>query len=176
MKLFGTMKINNNTLEIGGVNTLFLAKQYGTPLYVLDEKLIRDNCKNFKMYFKNNDNVVYASKALSTIKVLQIINEEDMYLDVVSEGEIYLAYISKFPMNKVIFHGNNKSFEELELAVKLNVGVIVVDNFYEMELLNDICNRYNKVQDIFIRIAPGIEAHTHEYIKTGQEIRNLDLL
>lgn len=169
MKLFGTMMINNNELEVGGVNALLLAKQYGTPLYVLDEKLIRDNCRKFKMYFNGNDKVVYASKALSTIKMIQIINEEDMYLDVVSEGEIYLAYVSKFPMDKVIFHGSNKSFEELDLAVKLNVGVIVIDNFYEMDLLNDICKKNNKVQDIFIRIAPGIEAHTHEYIKTGQD-------
>ena len=168
MKLFGTMQINNNELEIGGVNTLLLAKQYGTPLYVLDEKLIRETCRRFKIYFKNNDNVAYASKALSTVNLLKIVNEEDMCLDVVSGGEIYLAYVSKFPMDKLIFHGNNKSFEELELAVKLNVGIIVIDNFYEMELLDGICKKYNKVQDVFIRVAPGIEAHTHKYIKTGQ--------
>ena len=91
-----------------------------------------------------------------------------MCLDVVSGGELYTAHIAGFPLEKVMFHGNNKTLDEIELGIKLGVGNFVVDNYYEMDALNDIAKEYNKVQNIYLRITPGIEAHTHDYIKTGQ--------
>lgn len=171
MKLFGTMEILNNQLCIGGISTIELAREFGTPLYVMDEKLIRDNCKMFYKSFKADksiNRVAYAGKAFLTIAMCQIIDEEGLYLDVVSGGELYTAYKSGFPMEKIYFHGNNKTIEEIEMGIKLGVGRFVADNFYEIEKINEIAKKYNKVQKVLLRITPGIEAHTHEYIKTGQ--------
>ncbi|WP_125154037.1 diaminopimelate decarboxylase [Clostridium rectalis] len=171
MKLFGTMEILNNTLHIGGNNTVDLAKKYGTPLYVMDEELIRKNCKDYYKNFKveeMNNKVAYAGKAFLTLAMCQIINEEGLYLDVVSGGELYTAFKANFPMERVYFHGNNKTLEEIEMGIQLGVERFVVDNFYEINTINEIAKRLNKVQKILLRITPGIEAHTHEYIKTGQ--------
>ena len=98
----------------------------------------------------------------------KLIYEQGLYLDVVSGGELYTAYKAEFPLDKVYFHGNNKSISEVELGVKLGVGVFVVDNLDEMKRLNEMAKKYNKKQNIYLRLTPGIEAHTHEYIKTGQ--------
>lgn len=98
----------------------------------------------------------------------QIINSEGLYLDVVSDGELYTALKSGFPMEKVYFHGNNKTLDEIDMGVKLGVGKFVVDNFYEMEKINSAAKKYGKIQEILLRVTPGIEAHTHDYIKTGQ--------
>lgn len=171
MELFGTMKIENNELVIGGAKATDLVKEYGSPLYVFDEDLIRNYCRDYRKYFKceeNNNKVAFAGKAFLNVQMCKLLKEENMNLDVVSGGELYTAYKAEFPLEKVMFHGNNKTLEEIELGVKLGVGKFVVDNFYEMEALNDIAKEYNKVQDIYLRITPGIDAHTHEYIKTGQ--------
>lgn len=171
MNLFGTMKVENNQLHIGGINALKLAKEFGTPLYVMDEQLIRDNCRRYCESFKTDkgiNKVAYAGKAFLTVAMCQIINQEGMCLDVVSGGELYTAYKSEFPMEKIYFHGNNKTLEEIDMGIKFGVGRFVVDNFYEIEKINDIASKYNKVQKIILRVTPGIEAHTHEYIKTGQ--------
>eukprot|EP00828_Plagiopyla_frontata_P032280 TRINITY_DN420_c0_g1_i4.p3 TRINITY_DN420_c0_g1~~TRINITY_DN420_c0_g1_i4.p3 ORF type:complete len:225 (-),score=46.88 TRINITY_DN420_c0_g1_i4:131-805(-) len=171
MKLFGTMKVEDNKLVIGGVKVEELVKEYGTPLYVFDEELIREYCREYKKYFKckeNNNVVAFAGKAFLNVQMCKLLKEENMHLDVVSGGELYTAYKADFPLENVMFHGNNKTLEEIELGVKLGVGNFVVDNFYEMHVLNDVAKKYNKVQEIFLRITPGIEAHTHEYIKTGQ--------
>ncbi|HBJ2621785.1 TPA: diaminopimelate decarboxylase [Clostridium botulinum] len=171
MKLFGSMKIEDNELTIGGIKSTDLVKEYGTPLHVMDEGLIRQNCNDYYRYFKCNNSlnrVAYAGKAFLTLEMCKIINEENLSLDVVSGGELFTAYKSGFPLDKVMFHGNNKTLDEIELGVKLGVGRFVVDNYYEMDALNRIAASYNKVQKIFLRITPGIEAHTHEYIKTGQ--------
>lgn len=171
MKLFGTMKVEDNQLTIGGANTLDLIKEYGSPLYVYDEDLIREYCRDYRKYFKceeNNNRVAFAGKAFLTLQMCKLLNEENMCLDVVSGGELYTAYKAGFPLERVMFHGNNKTLDEIELGVKLGVGNFVVDNHYEMESLNKIAKSYDKVQSIYLRITPGIEAHTHEYIKTGQ--------
>lgn len=171
MKLFGTMEIKENELCIGGVNSSELVHKYGTPLYVIDEKELRNNCKRFYKSFKVDDGynkVAYAGKAFLTIGMCQIIKEEGLCLDVVSGGELYTAYKADFPMKDIYFHGNNKTIDEIEMGIKLGVGKFVVDNLYEIEKINEIAKSKNVVQKILLRITPGIEAHTHDYIKTGQ--------
>lgn len=171
MKLFGAMNIKDNELIIGGVKTSDLVKEYKTPLYVMNEELIRDNCKRYYKAFHcelDKNRVTYAGKAFLNMYMCNILKEEGLYLDVVSGGELYTAYKANFPLEHVYFHGNNKTGDEIELGVKLGVGRFVVDNFYELNMLNNIAKSYNKVQKVYIRITPGIEAHTHEYIKTGQ--------
>lgn len=170
MKLLGNMEVVNNVLHIGGISSLELVEKYGTPLYVMDEALIRSNCRRYINSFKvkeNKNKVVYAGKAFLTLSMCQLIKEEGMNLDVVSGGEVYTAYKSNFPMDKVFFHGNNKTLDEIEMAISYNVGAFVADNFYEIDKINEIAKKHNKIQKVFLRITPGIEAHTHEYIKTG---------
>ncbi len=171
MKLFGNMRTEENTLVIGGVKTTKLVEEFGTPLYVMDENLIRENCRRYFQAFsceKRGNKVAYAGKAFLTLAMCKIIEEEGLCLDVVSGGELYTAYKADFPLKKVLFHGNNKTLEEIEMGVKLGVGTFVVDNLFEIEQLNKIARDYERKQDIYLRITPGIEAHTHEYIKTGQ--------
>lgn len=171
MRLAGTMETINNTLYIGGVSTIDLAEEFSTPLYVVDEELVRSQCKRYYSAFKVNENknkVAYAGKAFLTLAMCQIINEEGLCLDVVSGGELYTAWKSGFPMEKVYFHGNNKTVEEIEMGIELGVGRFVVDNLFEIEKINSIAREKNKIQQVLLRITPGIEAHTHEYIKTGQ--------
>ncbi|UOW66620.1 diaminopimelate decarboxylase [Paraclostridium bifermentans] len=171
MKLQGTMSVKGNELYIGGIGCKELREKYKTPLYVLDEELVRSNCKEYIKHFKvheNKNRVAYAGKAFLPIYMCKLIDEEGLYLDVVSGGELFTAYKSGFPMEKVLFHGNNKTIDEIEMGVNFGVGRFVVDNYYELELLQKICNEKNKIQSIYFRITPGIEAHTHDYIKTGQ--------
>lgn len=171
MKLQGTMSVKGNELYIGGVGCKELREKYKTPLYVFDEELVRSNCKEYIKHFKVNENknrVAYAGKAFLPIYMCKLIYEEGLYLDVVSGGELFTAYKSGFPMEKVLFHGNNKTIDEIEMGVNFGVGRFVVDNYYELELLQKICNEKSKIQSIYFRITPGIEAHTHDYIKTGQ--------
>ncbi|OSB12293.1 diaminopimelate decarboxylase [Paraclostridium bifermentans] len=171
MKLQGTMSVKGNELYIGGVGCKQLREKYKTPLYVFDEELVRNNCKEYIKHFKVNENknrVAYAGKAFLPIYMCKLIAEEGLYLDVVSGGELFTAHKSGFPMEKVLFHGNNKTIDEIEMGVDLGVGRFVVDNYYELELLQNICEQKNKIQSIYFRITPGIEAHTHDYIKTGQ--------
>jgi len=165
-----TAKIKDNGhLEIGGCDTVELAKQYGTPLYVYDEDTIRTCCRQYKEAFSAypDNSVLYASKAFMTRAICKIMEKEGFGLDVVSGGEIYTAVNSGFPMQRCYFNGNNKSAEELELALYCNIGRITVDNFYELELLNRIAKAKDKKANILLRITPGIECHTHEYIQTG---------
>src|SRR5690606_5353010 len=143
MFLHGTSKVNEkNHLEIGGVDTVELAKQYGTPLYVYDVALIRERARGFRETFERlnvSAQVAYASKAFSTIAMIQLAEEEGLSLDVVSGGELFTALQAGFPSERIHFHGNNKSYEELDMAIKNNVGCIVVDNFYELSLLEQVC-------------------------------------
>ncbi|WP_188453746.1 diaminopimelate decarboxylase [Virgibacillus oceani] len=159
-------------LEIGGIDTIDLAKKYGTPLYVYDVSIIRDNCKSFVNTFNELDvqaQVAYASKAFSSIAMLQVVNQEGLSLDVVSEGELFTALQANFPPEKIHVHGNNKSVQELSMAIESNVGCIVVDNFYEIELLDRLLRSYNKKIDVLMRVTPGIVSKTHQYIMTGNE-------
>ncbi len=159
-------------LTIGGCDTVELAKQYGTPLYVLDENKIRKTCRSyvesFKKYYDGNGMPLYASKALSCKEICRIIDQENLGLDVVSGGEIYTALQAGYPMEKVHFHGNNKTADEIKFALDSKVGKFVVDNLYELKLLNDIAQEKNVVANISFRIKPGVDAHTHDFIMTGQ--------
>ncbi len=152
-------------LEAGGCDLVELAKEYGTPLYVMDEKTLRSICRDYKKAFAAYGNIkfMYASKALCTVATSAVIASEGFGFDAVSGGEIYTIHRAGVDMSTVLFNGNNKSREELELAIKLGVGRISVDNFYELELLKKI----GAPVDILLRITPGIECHTHEYIQTG---------
>ncbi len=163
-------KINDNGhLEIGGCDVVELAEKYGTPLYVYDEETLRNSCRQYKDAFSsyNNVSILFASKAFMTQAVCAILEDEGLGLDVVSGGEIYTASSAGFSMEKCYFNGNNKSSEELELAIETGLGRITIDNFFEMELLNSIAQAKNAQVDIILRITPGIECHTHEYIQTG---------
>lgn len=165
-----TTKINEaGNLEIGGCDLIGLAEKYGTPLYVLDEETIRKICKDYKNAFKAypKTNMMYASKALCTMATSAIMSSEGFGFDVVSAGEIYTVYKAGADMSKVLFNGNNKSADELTLAIELGVGRISVDNFFELALLNEIAKSHKKVVNVLLRITPGIECHTHEYIQTG---------
>ena len=162
----------NGHLFIEGCDAVELTKQYNTPLYVMNETLIRDNCKRYKCFFTNNFSDLsfpcYASKALSCLEIYRIMKEEGMGVDVVSGGELYTALNAGFPAERIFFHGNNKTEQELRMAIKYGVGRIIVDNLTELEVLNEIAGEMNKKVNIGFRIKPGIDAHTHDYIRTGQ--------
>lgn len=166
------LKINEaGELVIGGVSCTKLAEQYGTPLYVMNELTIRNNCKTFKnALIKHYENslVLYASKAFNCLEMCRIISSEGLGIDVVSGGELYTAIKSGFDKEKIFFHGNNKTLTELKFAVENNVGVIVVDNIHELNMLSEIAVSANKSPKIMFRIKPGIDAHTHDFVKTGQ--------
>lgn len=171
MKLLGSMEIIDNALYIGGMSAVELAEQYKTPLYVMDEQLIRSQCRRYHDSFKaskGRNRVAYAGKAFLTLAMCQIIESEGLCLDVVSGGELFTAMKAGFPMEKIYFHGNNKTVDEIAMGVENGVGRFVVDNYHEMELINQIAGEKGIVQEILLRLTPGIEAHTHEYIKTGQ--------
>jgi diaminopimelate decarboxylase len=173
MYFYGTTGVNKvGHLEIGGVDAVSLAKEYGTPLYVYDVALIRERARGFKQAFQEENvkaQVAYASKAFSTVAMVQLAEEEGLSLDVVSGGELYTAIQAGFPSERIHFHGNNKSREELEMALQHQIGCIVIDNFYEIDLLKTICIEKKVKANILLRVTPGIEAHTHDYILTGQE-------
>ncbi len=159
-------------LQLGGCDLKAIAKEYGTPAYVLDENTIRKNCRAYvdsiKKYYDGNGIAIYASKALSCKYMYNLIAAEGMGADVVSGGEIYTALTAGFPADKLYFHGNNKSVEELEFALKNGVGRIVADNELELTRINEISERLGICANVIIRITPGVDAHTHEFIRTGQ--------
>ncbi len=162
----------NGNLEIGGIDTLALAAKHGTPLYVMDENAIRENCRLLKNSLDENYNkngiVLYASKAFCCKEIYRIMNEEGLGIDVVSGGEMYTALKAGFPAEKMYFHGNNKTTAELTMAIENNIGYIVLDNLPELELLSNIAVANKKTVNVLFRIKPGIDAHTHNFIRTGQ--------
>src|SRR5699024_6328605 len=166
-------KVNDQGhLLIGGIDTISLARKYGTPLFVYDVERIRSNCRAFVDTFKEHDvkaQVAYASKEFSSIAMLQVIRQEGLSIDVVSEGELYTALQAKFPADKIHLHGNNKSIAELEMAIEYNIGCIVIDNFHDIDLLERLLRKQDKTMDVLIRVTPGIESNTHQYIMTGNE-------
>lgn len=172
MELFGTMMVNNNGyLEIGGCNAVDLAEEFKTPLYVVDEELVRNNCKTFKDNFSIegiDTEVIYASKAFINLAICKLIAEEGLSLDVVSGGELYTALKADFPVDKIYMHGNNKTKDELSMAIEYGVGRIIIDNRQELKLLEYLCETLDKDIEVLLRVNPGIEAHTHEYIQTSK--------
>ncbi len=159
-------------LTIGGADTVELAARFGTPCYVMDEEQIRRNCRAFVASIRDNyggNGVVnYASKAFCCKAMCRIVTEEGLGLDVVSGGEIYTALAAGVDPAKLTFHGNNKTLDELEYAVESGVGRVMVDNLQELEALSRIAAGRGKTVGILLRIKPGIDAHTHEFIRTGQ--------
>ena len=157
-------------LVIGGCNALGLAEEYGTPVYVLDEDTLRARCRSFVREFQQRhpaSQVCYACKAYINPALARIFQEEGLGLDVVSGGEFAVARSTGFPLERVYFHGNNKTPDELTEAVAHNIGYIVLDSFHELELLDRIASAAGKQQDVLIRVSPGIDPHTHVYTTTG---------
>ena len=165
-----TTCVNNaGNIEIGGCDLVELANKYSTPLYIFDEETIRSMAKSYKDAFKSYPKMkmMFASKAFMTKAMCKIMQSEGFGLDLCSGGEIYTAKTAGFDMSKTLYNGNNKSFDELNLAIDFGVETISCDNFFELALLNSIAKSKNKIVRILLRITPGIECHTHEYIQTG---------
>ena len=161
---------SSGTLNIGGCNTLDLANEYGTPLYVFDEDTIRNRCRSFVQEFQKRvpeTQVVYASKAYINPVLVRMLTEESLGLDVVSGGELAVAIAGGLSPTQIYFHGNNKTPQELREAVQQGIGRIVVDSFHELQLLDEISGELGKKQEILVRVSPGIDPHTHAYTTTG---------
>lgn len=172
MEIMDCLGIKNNVLTIGGADVEKICDEFKTPVYILDENKIRKNCRLYReaieKYYNGNGLVLYASKALSCVRMCKIAASEGLGLDVVSGGELYTALKAEFPVEKIYFHGNNKTDEELVMAVENKVGNVVVDNAYELERLDKIAGEHNYTAKVSFRIKPGIDAHTHDFIRTGQ--------
>ena len=166
-----TIQINEqNHLEIAGVDTIDLANKYGTPLLIYDVATIRKNIQTYKealQTYKQNAEISYASKAFASVAMYQVIKQENISIDVVSGGELYLAKQASFPAEKINFHGNNKSKGELEEALNYGIGHFIVDNFHELEMLRQLTTERKQQATVIIRVTPGVDADTHKYIMTG---------
>jgi diaminopimelate decarboxylase len=157
-------------LHIGGCDCVELTNKFGTPLYVFDEVTLRSKCQEFKTEFAKrypNTVIIYASKAFLNRALATIFKEEGLGLDVVSGGELSVAQSVDFPPEKVYLHGNNKTADELRLALNWGIGRIVVDNFDELELLNSLSSKMGVRQTILLRLTPGVDPHTHRHTTTG---------
>jgi diaminopimelate decarboxylase len=167
-----TAKVNSNdVLEIGGCEIPLLVEQFGSPLYILDEFTLRTTCSqyrdNFATYYPGESQVIYASKAWSCLAVCRIVDSEGLGFDVVSGGELYTTLQAGVAPSKIYFHGNNKSVSELKFAIESGC-TIIVDNWLELETLGNLATEHSdRPATMMIRLTPGIECHTHEYIRTG---------
>jgi diaminopimelate decarboxylase len=164
----------NDELEIGGCNVLAIAERYGTPIFLLDESDFKGRISNWQNEFKaafneNAGEIFYAAKSFISVEVAKIINQAGIGLDVCTGGELAVARAAKFPGERIEMHGNNKSEKEIEAAIDYRVGVIVLDSLQEIERVARIAHSKNRVQKVVIRLNPGVEAHTHEYIATAHE-------
>ncbi|MDB4895357.1 MAG: diaminopimelate decarboxylase [Firmicutes bacterium] len=172
MHFYGTAAKNaQGHLTIGGVDATDLAEKFGTPLYVMDEALVRKNCRAYVQAFKDyypDAEVAYASKAFLCTAMVALVEQEGLSLDLVSGGEIATALKAGYPMAHTYFHGNNKTVEEIHLALKSGVGRIIVDSVHELELLNLEAGELGITPKIYLRLNPNVSAHTHHYISTGQ--------
>lgn len=173
MFLHGTSRVNDaGHLEIGGCDVTELKAEYGTPLYIMDEQLIRRRCREYMEAFRASGlgfQVAYASKAFSIMAMCRLADEEGLSLDVVSDGELYTALQAGFPAERIHFHGNNKTPDEIEMAIAAGIGCFVVDNFVELDLLQGIAASKEVTVNVLLRVTPGVEAHAHHaYASTGQ--------
>jgi diaminopimelate decarboxylase len=159
---------SNGHLEIAGADTVDLAGEFGTPLFVMCEQTFRDRARRYREAYPDSD-VYYAGKAFLCVEMARMVAEEGLGLDVASGGELYTALKAEFPPERIIFHGNNKSDAELEMGLKSGVGRIVADSMEELERADAIAGRLGSRGKVMLRVTPGVEAHTHEYIQTGQE-------
>jgi len=166
------IEIKNNILYFGGCNTIELAEKYGTPLYLYSENIILSKVNEIKSSFLKkyeNTRAAYAGKAFLTKYMCKLMEKEGLSLDVVSGGELYTAIKSSFPPERIEFNGNNKSKEELEMALDYNIGRFIVDNTYELDLLEKLSKEKNVKANILFRITPGVMSDTHKYITTGKK-------
>ncbi|MEE2854588.1 MAG: diaminopimelate decarboxylase [Actinomycetota bacterium] len=161
--------------SIAGVTVTDLAQEYGTPLFVVDEDDFRSRCKEIASAFGGGENVHYAAKAFLCTEIARWIDEEGLSLDVCTGGELAVALHADFPPERITFHGNNKSIAELTAAVKAGVGHVVLDSMVEIERLDAIAGEAGVVQDVFVRLTVGVEAHTHEFISTAHEDQKFGL-
>ena len=167
------LQINEQgNLSIGGCDTVQLAEQFGTPLYVMDENQIRSNCRSyqssFEKHYRGRGMTVYASKAFNCKAICRIIEEEGLGLDVASGGELYTAIQAGFPAERIHFHGNNKTEQEIRLALDYEIGHFIADNLTELQTIDRLAKEAGKVAHVSLRVKPGIDAHTHSFIQTGQ--------
>ncbi|ASE36046.1 diaminopimelate decarboxylase [Staphylococcus pettenkoferi] len=156
-------------LTMGGTSLKTLAQSFGTPAFVYDEDEIRNQMRRYHEAFRKsglNYNISYASKAFTCLQMVKLVDEEDLQLDVVSEGELYTALAAGFDPSRIHFHGNNKTKREIQYALENHVGYIVIDALEEIDLINKYAS---EPVDVVVRLNPGVEAHTHEFIQTGQE-------
>lgn len=162
----------NHHLTFAGMDTVQLAQKYGTPLYLLDEERVRSRCKTYvdavQSFFGEDSRVLFASKALSFKEIYRIIKEENMCCDVVSPGELFTAAAAGFPMEKAYFHGNNKTDADIAFAMENKIGYFIADNRVELEQIDAEAKRRNIIQNVLLRITPGIDPHTHQAINTGK--------
>lgn len=160
----------NGHLAVAGCDVVELAHQFGTPLYLFDEESLRNQCRSFWEEFGTrhaNLQIIYAAKAFLNKALARILMEEGLGLDIVSAGELAIAQAAEFPMSKLYFHGNNKGRAELEMALGVGVGRVVLDNFYEISLLEEVASNRGIVQEVLIRVSPGVDPHTHQHTTTG---------
>ncbi len=166
------LTVNQNKLIFAGVDVCEMAKKYGTPLYLMDEDRIRENCRVYvnamRKYFGENAKALYASKAASFKRIYEIIKEENMGIDVVSSGEIYTATLAGMDLKNAYFHSNNKTDEDIDYAINNGVGYFVVDNEEELNVINRIASTKGMIQQVILRLTPGIDPHTYEAINTGK--------
>ncbi len=172
--LLGTQRVNSaGHLEIGGCDTIALAREYGTPLYVMDEALIRQNCRRYVSVFQarypGESRVSYAGKAFLVQAIARIVEQEGLDIDVASGGELHTVLTAGFPAERILYHGNYKSDEEIAMGLDSRVGRFVVDNPHELRRLSAAAVARGRVQPILLRVTPGIDPHTHRRIRTGQE-------
>lgn len=164
---------DSGVLKIGGVEVPALAKEFGTPLFIMDKAKIRENMRAYKSaidtHYDGNGLPLYASKAFSAKEIYRIANAEGLGVDVVSGGELYTALSAGFPASRICFHGNNKSMDELSYAIESGVGRIVADSEEELLILDEMLEGKEHLPSVLLRIKPGIEAHTHDFVQTGQE-------
>jgi diaminopimelate decarboxylase len=163
------VRADTGVLTLGGVDVRDLAEEYGTPLFVVDEADFRARCREYAAAFGDPALVHYASKAFLSVQVAKWVAEEGLGLDVCSGGELAIALRAGFPVERITFHGNNKSVAELTAAVEAGVGVVVVDSFFEITRLDALTRDRGVTQDVLVRATVGVEAHTHEFIATAHE-------
>jgi len=170
--LLGTQRINGNgALEIGGCDTVELAREFGTPLYVLDEDHFRETCRKYRAAFESRYpkvQVSFSGKAFMTSAVCRIVAQEGLALDVSSGGELHTGLKAGFPAERIFLHGSNKSRAELEMAVEAGAGRVVLDHVPEVGLLQEVAAGKGKTVDVLLRVSPGVQADTHTHIQTGK--------
>lgn len=162
----------NGRLLFAGQDTIALAKEYGTPLYLLDEDRIRHNCRvyteAFQKHFSGRARPLYASKALSCKRIYELMREEDMGIDVVSSGEIYTALQAGYDLSRAYFHSNNKTDDDIRYGMEHGIGCFVADNVEEIKAIEAEAAARNRKQTVLLRLTPGIDPHTYEAIATGK--------